>query len=153
MKLYNIITILSFTILLGIAKAEQCGRQAGGAVCPNRLCCSQYGWCGTTDPYCTASCQSQCHPTDGGSTPSPGTPRDGGGGDVSSFISASLFEQVLKHRNDGACKGRGFYTYNAFITAARSFDGFGTSGDVTARKREISAFLAQTSHETTGNFF
>ncbi|MBA0561384.1 hypothetical protein Golob_018220, partial [Gossypium lobatum] len=29
--------------------AEQCGRQAGGALCPNNLCCSQYGWCGNTD--------------------------------------------------------------------------------------------------------
>nr|P21227.1 RecName: Full=Endochitinase B [Pisum sativum] len=23
---------------------EQCGRQAGGATCPNNLCCSQYGY-------------------------------------------------------------------------------------------------------------
>ncbi|PPS05043.1 hypothetical protein GOBAR_AA15623 [Gossypium barbadense] len=29
--------------------AEQCGRQAGGALCPNNLYCSQYGWCGNTD--------------------------------------------------------------------------------------------------------
>lgn len=60
---------------------------------------------------------------------------------------------MLKHRNNGACQGRGFYTYNAFITAARSFNGFGTTGDVNVRKRELAAFLGQTSHETTGNFF
>ncbi|MFQ6635059.1 hypothetical protein Gotur_011966 [Gossypium turneri] len=29
--------------------AKQCGRQTGGALCPNNLCCSQYGWCGNTD--------------------------------------------------------------------------------------------------------
>ena len=31
-----------------------------------------------------------------------------------------------------------------------SFGGFGTTGDVNTRKRELAAFLAQTSHETTG---
>ncbi|XP_027360535.1 endochitinase-like [Abrus precatorius] len=72
------------------------------------------------------------------------------GDDVGSVISASLFEQLLKHRNDPACEGKGFYTYNAFVTAARSFGGFGTTGDFNTRKREIAAFLAQTSHETTG---
>ncbi|MCD9644203.1 Chitinase 1 [Datura stramonium] len=36
--------------------------------------------------------------------------------------------------------------------AARSFPGFGTTGDNTARKREIAAFFAQTSHETTGGW-
>uniref|UniRef100_A0A6N2MLI9 Glycoside hydrolase family 19 catalytic domain-containing protein n=1 Tax=Salix viminalis TaxID=40686 RepID=A0A6N2MLI9_SALVM len=57
---------------------------------------------------------------------------------------------MLKYRNDGRCLGNGVYTYDAFISAARSFSGFGTSGDDTARRRELSAFLAQTSHETTG---
>ncbi|TKY70268.1 Endochitinase protein [Spatholobus suberectus] len=72
------------------------------------------------------------------------------GDDVGSVIDASLFEQLLKHRNDPACEGKGFYTYNAFVTAARSFGGFGTTGDLNTRKRELAAFLAQTSHETTG---
>ncbi|MBA0561386.1 hypothetical protein Golob_018222, partial [Gossypium lobatum] len=42
--------------------AEQCGRQVGGALCPNDLCCSQYGWCGNTDDYCSPAknCQSNC---------------------------------------------------------------------------------------------
>lgn len=72
------------------------------------------------------------------------------GDDVGSVISASLFEQLLKHRNDPACEGKGLFTYNAFCTAARSFGGFGTTGDFNTRKRELAAFLAQTSHETTG---
>ncbi|MBA0653341.1 hypothetical protein Goklo_020529 [Gossypium klotzschianum] len=38
------------------------------------------------------------------------------------------------------------------ITTARSFNGFGTTGDLTTRKRELAAFLAQTSHETTGGW-
>ncbi|KAK2632883.1 hypothetical protein EUGRSUZ_L00939 [Eucalyptus grandis] len=59
---------------------------------------------------------------------------------------------MLKHRNDGNCPAKGFYTYDAFITAAKSFGGFGTTGDTDTRKREIAAFLAQTSHETTGGW-
>nr|ABB89767.1 At3g12500-like protein [Boechera stricta] len=58
----------------------------------------------------------------------------------------------LSHRNDAACPARGFYTYNAFITAAKSFPGFGTTGDTATRKKEIAAFFGQTSHETTGGW-
>ncbi|CAL9186369.1 unnamed protein product [Musa hybrid cultivar] len=140
-----LLVIFTLASSLG-AFAEQCGRQAGGALCPGGLCCSQYGWCGNTDPYCGQGCQSQCT----GSTPSPSTPS--GGGSVGSIISSSLFEQMLKHRNDAACPGKGFYTYNAFIAAANSFSGFGTTGDDATKKREIAAFLAQTSHETTGGW-
>lgn len=71
-------------------------------------------------------------------------------GDVSSLISPSMFNEMLKHRNDGKCQGNGFYTYNAFINAARSFDAFGTTGDINTRKRELAAFFGQTSHQTTG---
>ncbi|TQD85796.1 hypothetical protein C1H46_028712 [Malus baccata] len=142
MKLQTLI-LLSLSLLIGIS-AEQCGRQAGGAVCPNGLCCSQHGWCGTTSDYCAAGCQSQC-----GSTP---TPTPSGGGDISSLVSSSVFDQMLKYRNDGRCPSHGFYKYDAFIAAARSFNGFGTTGDVATRKKELAAFLAQTSHETTGGW-
>lgn len=121
------------------ASAEQCGSQAGGKLCPGGQCCSKYGWCGTTPEYCANGCQSQC----GG----------GGGGDVSGLISRATFNQLLKHRNDAGCPAKGFYTYDAFVAAAKSFPAFGTTGDATVRKREIAAFLAQTSHETTGGFF
>ncbi|PSS24489.1 Wound-induced protein [Actinidia chinensis var. chinensis] len=42
--------------------AQQCGRQAGGRLCDNNLCCSQWGYCGNTDEYCLPSnnCQSNC---------------------------------------------------------------------------------------------
>ena len=148
MKLVSLI-LLFFAFLLGTT-AEQCGTQAGGAVCPNGLCCSQFGWCGNTNDYCGNGCQSQCSSGGSPTTPSPTTPSGGGGGDVSSLISTSLFDQMLKYRNDPRCKSNGFYTYNAFIAAAQSFNGFGTTGDDTTRKRELAAFLAQTSHETTG---
>nr|AGW81842.1 class I chitinase [Theobroma cacao] len=128
---------LSYLIL---GSAEQCGRQAGGALCPGGLCCSQFGWCGNTDDYCKKEngCQSQCSGS-GGDT-----------GGLDSLITRERFDQMLLHRNDGGCPARGFYTYDAFIAAAKSFPAFATTGDDATRKREVAAFLAQTSHETTG---
>nr|P11955.4 RecName: Full=26 kDa endochitinase 1; Flags: Precursor [Hordeum vulgare]AAA18586.1 chitinase [Hordeum vulgare subsp. vulgare] len=132
-----------------MAVAEQCGSQAGGATCPNCLCCSRFGWCGST-PYCGDGCQSQCSGCGGGSTPV--TPTPSGGGGVSSIVSRALFDRMLLHRNDGACQAKGFYTYDAFVAAASAFRGFGTTGGTDTRKREVAAFLAQTSHETTGGW-
>ncbi|MED6193996.1 hypothetical protein PIB30_024305 [Stylosanthes scabra] len=153
--------ILLLAFLHG-AKAEQCGTQANGALCPNGFCCSKWGWCGTTDPYCLAGCQSQCKgstPTPP-STPTPTPPSGGGsggggsgnGGDVANIITSSIFDEMLKYRNDPRCQGNGLYSYDAFVAAARSFGGFGTTGDDATRKREIAAFLGQTSHETTGGW-
>lgn len=74
------------------------------------------------------------------------------GGDIGPLISPALFDQMLKYRNDPRCSSNGFYTYDAFITAAKYFGDFGITGDVNTRKREIAAFLGQTSHETTGGW-
>ncbi|KAL5727062.1 hypothetical protein ACHQM5_000294 [Ranunculus cassubicifolius] len=48
--------------LISAVTAQTCGRQAAGAKCANSACCSQWGWCGTTDDYCllSNSCQSNC---------------------------------------------------------------------------------------------
>nr|QHN63861.1 endochitinase class I [Drosera binata] len=146
-----ILLLLCVSLFLSGALAEQCGYQAGGAVCPNGLCCSQYGYCGTTSAYCGSGCQSQC----GGGSPPPSPPlppSPSGGGDVSSIITSQIFNEMLLHRNDNACPANGFYTYDAFIQAARSFPGFGTTGDINTRKKELAAFFGQTSHETTGGW-
>nr|QIJ55475.1 endochitinase CH5B [Cajanus platycarpus] len=135
------IVLCVLTLFVVGSWAEQCGRQAGGALCPGGLCCSQFGWCGSTPDYCGKDCQSQC-----GGAPTPG------GGDLASIISRNTFEQMLKHRNDEACQGKGFYSYDAFIAAAKAFPAFGTTGDTATRKREIAAFFGQTSHETTGGW-
>lgn len=147
MKYFWTITIfILLALFLSSISAEQCGKQAGNALCPNGLCCSQYGFCGSTPEYCT-NCQSQCG-GGGGSKPTP----SGGGGGVSAIITEAAFNQMLKYRNDGRCASNGFYTYSAFINAANSFSGFGTTGNTEQQKRELAAFLAQTSHETTGTF-
>ncbi|OAE25793.1 hypothetical protein AXG93_1180s1010 [Marchantia polymorpha subsp. ruderalis] len=72
--------------------AEQCGQQAGNAVCPDNLCCSQYGWCGSTSDYCGTNCQSG--PCSGGGSPS--TPTGTLFGEVSyytaPFVPSACFE-------------------------------------------------------------
>lgn len=67
------ICIVFFLCFLATATAQQCGRQAGGKTCANNLCCSQYGYCGSTDEYCSTSkgCQSNCN-SGGGSGASGG---------------------------------------------------------------------------------
>lgn len=74
----------------------------------------------------------------------------GADGAIASILPESMFNSLLKHRNDAACPAKGFYTYRAFINAANAYPAFGNTGDLTTRKREIAAFLGQTSHETTG---
>ncbi|URD92628.1 Chitinase class I [Musa troglodytarum] len=68
---------------------------------------------------------------------------------LASLITSSLFDRMLKHRDDAACPAKGFYTYDSFVAAAAAFHGFATTGDADTRKREVAAFLVQTSHETT----
>ncbi|KAA0025616.1 endochitinase-like [Cucumis melo var. makuwa] len=148
-NVYAIIIFLSFALLLFGGSAEQCGWQAGGAVCPNGLCCSQYGWCGTVNAYCGAGCQSQCRRR---STPAPIRGGGGGGGYIGRLIREDTFNQMFKYSNDPRCPSNGFYSYRAFLTAAQSFNGFATTGDEATRKRELAAFFGQTSQETTGGW-
>lgn len=92
-------------------------------------------------PVLAAGCGSQCIN---------GSMVDRKSSGMGSIISRDRFEKMLKHRNNDACPAKGFYSYDAFIAAAKSFGEFAATGDVATRKREIAAFLAQTSHETTG---
>uniref|UniRef100_A0A0D9XM15 chitinase n=1 Tax=Leersia perrieri TaxID=77586 RepID=A0A0D9XM15_9ORYZ len=72
-------------------------------------------------------------------------------GGVGSVITRSVFNSMLPNRDNSLCPARGFYTYDAFIAAAKTFPAFGTSGgSAELNRREIAAFFGQTSHETTG---
>lgn len=75
-----VVGFVIFLCLIVTAFGEQCGRQAGGKTCPNNLCCSQYGYCGNTDDYCSPSknCQSNCWGGGGG-----------GGGESASNVRAT----------------------------------------------------------------
>ncbi|CAN1132378.1 unnamed protein product [Linum perenne] len=51
----------------------RCGTQGGKKKCDNQLCCSFFGYCGSTKKYCGAGCQKGyglCHGS-GGSPPPP----------------------------------------------------------------------------------
>ena len=78
---------------------------------------------------------------------------DGGSGlsPVESLISQPVFEQIFLHRGTAPCPGS-FYTYQAFLDAARLYPAFGGQGSPDDRKREVAAFLANISHETTGGW-
>ncbi|GJR46444.1 chitin-binding, type 1 protein [Tanacetum coccineum] len=146
MNSFLLVTIL---VLVATVSAQDCGTQGGNRPCTNGNCCSQYGFCGNTPAHCSPAnkCQSQC--SGSGTTPTPGP---GTGGDVASIVTSSIFDQMLKYRNDPRCHANGFYSYSAFINAASNYNGFGTTGSVDDRKRELAAFFAQTSHETTGGW-
>eukprot|EP00878_Enallax_costatus_P044436 GHUV01053055.1.p2 GENE.GHUV01053055.1~~GHUV01053055.1.p2 ORF type:complete len:185 (+),score=40.35 GHUV01053055.1:968-1522(+) len=78
-----------------------------------------------------------------------------GGGSVSNYITSAQWDQLFPNRNAASCQGAAsnFYNYNAFVTAAAAFPGFGTSStDPAINKRELAAFLGQISHETTGGW-
>ncbi|KAH0905420.1 hypothetical protein HID58_037247, partial [Brassica napus] len=49
-------------------------------------------------------------------------------------------------------RANGFYTYESFAEATRRFPRFGSVGSMETRRREVAAFLAQISHETTGGW-
>ncbi|XP_022769773.1 chitinase 10-like [Durio zibethinus] len=71
---------------------------------------------------------------------------------ISHLISEDLFDSIFLHKDDNACPARNFYTYDSFIQATEVFPLFGNTGNLDTRKREIAAFLAQISHETTGGW-
>ncbi|KAL5981708.1 hypothetical protein ACLOJK_015771 [Asimina triloba] len=71
---------------------------------------------------------------------------------VPALVPEKLFNQIFLHKDDNACPAKDFYTYSSFIQAAQRFPKFGSVGSLHTRKREIAAFLAQISHETTGGW-
>lgn len=41
----------------------RCGKDFGDAICPDNLCCSAHGYCGSGGAWCDFGCQSQCWAT------------------------------------------------------------------------------------------
>ena len=77
----------------------------------------------------------------GGSSSSSSSSSTGNG--FSAIVSQAQFNQMFPNRNS-------FYTYNGLVNAAATFPGFANTGDLTTRKREAAAALANFSHETGG---
>ncbi|CAO2842120.1 unnamed protein product [Amaranthus hypochondriacus] len=134
----------TFTILIVLAcissalvSAQNCGCAAG-------LCCSKWGYCGTTSDYCGDGCQQgPCY----SSTPKP-TPS--GSVSVSGLVTNAFFNGIISQAGSG-CAGKNFYSRSAFLSAVSHYPQFGTTGSSDDAKREVAAFFAHVTHET-GHF-
>lgn len=76
-----------------------------------------------------------------GSNPNPNPNPNPDPSGLGAILSEATFNSMFPNRN-------GFYSYSGLVSAANTFAAFAKSGDVTARKREVAAFLANTAHET-----
>ncbi|XP_019082369.1 PREDICTED: endochitinase CHI-like isoform X3 [Camelina sativa] len=127
--------VLTLTVSKPVT-SQNCG-------CASDFCCSQWGYCGQTDDYCGYGCREG--PCQGGGDAS-GEVKSGGGGDAVSLegtVTPEFFNSIINQaRSD--CAGKGFYSHDAFIAAANSYQSFGAS----ISKREIAAFFAHVTHET-----
>uniref|UniRef100_A0A6N2LVX4 chitinase n=1 Tax=Salix viminalis TaxID=40686 RepID=A0A6N2LVX4_SALVM len=134
----NILLTITLAIVLAGAlprnavEAQNCG-------CAANLCCSQFGYCGTTIEYCGTGCrQGPCIASPSGS------------GSVADIVTPGFFNGIINQAPAG-CAGKSFYTRNAFLSAVNSYSQFGKLGSAEASKREIAAFFAHVTHET-GHF-
>ena len=126
-------------VLSSVLVVEAQGECSRNQPCPNPgYCCSKYGYCGEGDLYCGDGCQ-------GGPCSGGGGGGGGGGGRLGDILTRSLYEQFFPGHLP-------FYSYDALIEAAKAFPQFGTTGDTNTRKREIAAFAAHATHETSGLF-
>ena len=134
---------LAATLLIaaGPAAAQNCGCQPG-------VCCSKYGYCGTTSAYCVEGCRSgPCQGSSGGGGGGGGGGAPSGGASVASVVTSSFFNGIKSHAGTW-CEGIGFYTLGAFLEAAGAYPGFAREGSEADGKREIAAFSAHVTHET-----
>lgn len=141
-----IIFLFTLTIMTETAFSQNCGTTG----CKGNMCCSRWGYCGTTKAYCGTGCQSG--PCNSKPKPTP-TPSGSGGlnagprGTIASVVTPAFFNSIMSKVGSG-CPAKGFYTRQAFIAAAESFAAY----KGTVAKREIAAMLAQFSHESGSKF-
>lgn len=132
---------IAFFIMIMVPKsisAQNCG-------CEEGLCCSQFGYCGNTDPYCGTGCkQGPCY---AGQTP-PSLPNNDA--NVADILTQDFFNRIIDQA-DSSCAGKNFYTRAAFLDALNSYNQFGRSGSLDDSKREVAAAFAHFTHET-GHF-
>ncbi|MDD2791982.1 MAG: chitinase [Sediminibacterium sp.] len=80
---------------------------------------------------------------------------------VSKYLSRKQWNQLFPNRYsvsknragyDASVPTKDFYSYDAFIKAAKRFPGFLSKGSTVQKKRELAAFLANIAHETSGGW-
>lgn len=132
-----------FLVVLAIACASSSLVQAQNCGCGAGICCSQWGFCGTTIEYCGEGCREG--PCD---TPVPSTPNDVS---VPEVVTDAFFNGIID-QSDASCAGRNFYSRSAFLDALNHYPQFGTVGSTDDSRREIAAFFAHVTHETGRKF-
>ncbi|GFQ00727.1 chitinase 5 [Phtheirospermum japonicum] len=131
-------SLLPICILLAILLAAGKSVFAQNCGCAANMCCSEFGYCGTTEAYCGKGCQSGCTNKQ---------PQGSKGVDVSSIVTDDFFNAIV-NQAASTCAGKKFYTRSAFVGALSAFSKFGTVGTIDVSKREIAAFFAHVTHET-----
>merc|ERR1712039_297568 len=71
---------------------------------------------------------------------------------LASWFTEQDFADFFPNIDNSACSGKGFFNWCALLEAAAAFPEFANSGDLDQDRIEFAAFLAQTSHETTGGW-
>lgn len=71
---------------------------------------------------------------------------------VDELLSEAVWDEMFLHVADPACPGGATYSYAGLVAAAANYPEFACEGDEETRLRELVAFLAQISHETTGGW-
>lgn len=134
MALFTITSLVLTTLVLAAnVKAQNCG-------CAPDLCCSQYGYCGTTTEYCGTGCRE-------GPCTTPPLPPSTHDVPVSDIVTDSFFNGIIDQAG-ASCAGKNFYSRGAFLDALNSYSQFGKIGSLDDSKREIAAFFAHVTHET-----
>ncbi|KFK32381.1 hypothetical protein AALP_AA6G233800 [Arabis alpina] len=123
-KISSFFLIYLFGFYSQTAKSQFCG-------CSPILCCSQYGYCGSSNGYCGTGCQSgPCR-----TNKEPPV--------VDMIVTQDFFDRIINKTGNG-CAGKRFYTRDSFINAANTFSNFANS----VTRREIATMFAHFTHET-----
>lgn len=142
----TLVTALALWLALHCAASPAAAQSACN--CPPALCCSQYGYCGTTSAYCGKGCRAgPCWGPGAGNSDNDSDSGAFAAVSVASVVTASFFSGITAQASSG-CEGIGFYTRGAFLSAVTAYPNFGNGGSVADGKREIAAFFAHVTHET-----
>ncbi|CAL9217362.1 unnamed protein product [Arabidopsis halleri] len=97
-KISSVILLFIFGFYSETVKSQYCG-------CSPILCCSKFGYCGSTDDYCGSGCKSgPCRKTR--------EPLD-------RIVTQKFFDGIISQAGSG-CSGKRFYTRDSFLKAANT---------------------------------
>lgn len=121
-KISSIFLLFIFGFYSETVKSQYCG-------CSPILCCSKFGYCGSTDDYCGSGCKSgPCRKTR--------EPLD-------RIVTQKFFDGIISQAGSG-CSGKRFYTRDSFLKAANTNLDFNMS----VTRLEIATMFAHFTYAT-----